>query len=104
MEELKKRGVKKIYIIATYSLFTSGIEDFKEYYNKGMFDKIYTTNLSYIPEEYKKESWLHVCDCSKVLSDIIFNIHNDESITEILRDKTEPMKLLEKKFKERRGD
>lgn len=104
MEELKKRGVKKIYIIATYSLFTSGIEDFKEYYNKGMFDKIYTTNLSYIPEDYKKESWLHVCDCSKVLSDIIFNIHNDESITEILRDKTEPMKLLEKKFKERRGD
>ena len=98
MKELKKRGIKKIFIIVTYSLFSNGILDFEEYYKNGMFDGIYTTNLSYIPEEYKNKSWLHVCDCSKVISDIIYNIHNDESISELLRDKTEPMKLLEKKF------
>ena len=100
IDELKRRGAKKVYIVVTFALFTKGIEKFKEYYNKGLFDGIYTTNLSYIPDEYKKESWLHVCDCSKVLSNIIYNIHNDLSISNILRDKSEPVKKLEKKFKE----
>lgn len=101
IDELKKRGVKKIYIVVTYALFTEGIDKFKEYYESGKFDGIYTTNLSYIPNEYKEESWLHVCDCSELLAKVIYNIHNDLSISEILRDKSEPIKLLEKKFNER---
>lgn len=63
-----------------------------------MLDGVYTTNLSYIPEEYKKEPWLHVCDCSKQIADIIFHIHNDMSISGILRDKSHPVKMLEMKF------
>lgn len=99
MKELKKRGIKKVYIVVTFALFTKGIEQFKEYFNKGLFDGIYTTNLSYIPEEYKNEEWLHVCDCSKVMANIIYNIHNDKSISSILRDRSEPIRLLEKKFR-----
>jgi len=63
-----------------------------------MLDGVYTTNLSYIPDEYKKEPWLHVCDCSKQLAEIIFNIHNDKSISGILRDKSHPVRTLEMKF------
>ena len=99
IDELKKRGIGKIFIVVTYALFSNGIEKFNEYYEKGLFDGIYTTNLSYIPDEYKKE-WLHICDCSELLALIIYNIHNDLSISEILRDKSEPIKLLEKKFRE----
>ena len=64
-------------------------------------DGIYTTNLSYIPEEYKKQPWLHVCDCSEIIANIIYNLHNDKSISSILRDKSEPIKLLEKKYNDR---
>ena len=99
IEELHKRGVKKIYIVVTYALFTRGIEKFEDYYKKGILDGVYTTNLSYIPEEYKKREWMHVCDCSPLLAQIIYNIHNDLSISEILRDKSYPVKLLENKFK-----
>lgn len=99
IEELHKRGVKKIYIIVTYALFTRGIEKFDYYYKKGILDGVYTTNLSYIPEEYKQREWMHVCDCSPLLAKIIYNIHNDLSISEILRDKSYPVKLLENKFK-----
>ena len=99
IDELKKRGVKKIYVISTYCLFTEGIDKFKHYYNKGFLNGIYTTNLSYIPDEYKSEEWLHVCDASKIIADIIYNIYNDLSISEILRDKSEPIKLLTKKFR-----
>ena len=98
MEELKRRNAKKIYLFVTYALFANGIDKFDEYYEKGMFDGIYTTNLSYIPEEYQQKPWLHVCDCSKLLAEIIYNIHNDKSISGILRDKSYPVKLLEKKF------
>lgn len=99
IDELKARKVNKIYIVVTFALFTTGIEKFNKYYENNMFDGIYTTNLTYIPEEYKNKEWLHVCDCSKTLAQIIYNIHNDLSISKILRDKSEPIKLLEKKFK-----
>ena len=101
IDELKKRGVKYIYIAVTYALFTKGIDEFQKYYDEGKFDGLYTTNLSYIPEEYKKAKWLRVCDCSKDVAEIIYNIHNDLSISDILRDKSYPVRLLEKKFEKK---
>lgn len=98
IEELKKRNVKHIYVVVTYALFTKGVDKFEEYYQNKMLDGVYTTNLSYIPEEYKKCKWLHVCDCSKQLAQIIYNIHNDLSISKIMKDKSYPVKLLEEKF------
>lgn len=98
IDELKKRGTKKIYLATTYALFTKGIDKFREYYEQEKFDGLYTTNLSYIPFEYQQEKWLHVCDCAPLVSDIIYNIHNDLSISSILRDRSYPVKLLEKKF------
>ncbi len=98
LEELKKRNVKHIYVVVTYALFTKGVEKFEEYYQNKMLDGVYTTNLSYIPEEYKKCKWLHVCDCSKQVAQIIYNIHNDLSISKIMKDKSYPVKLVEEKF------
>ena len=98
IEELKKYKVKHIIIAVTYALFTKGIDQFREYVEKDMLDGVYTTNLSYIPEEYKKEKWLHVCDCSDYVAKIIYSIHNDISITDLLRDKSLPIHLIEEKF------
>lgn len=98
IDELKQRGVKYIYLMTTYALFTKGIEKFEEYYKAGKFNGLYTTNLSYIPEEFNSCKWLHICDCSKDVAEIIYNIHNDQSISSILRDKSYPIKLIEKKF------
>ena len=98
IDELKRRKVGKIYLVATFSLFTKGIDKFDKYFKENKFDGLYTTNLSYIPAEFKDKEWLHVCDCSKQLANIIYNIHNDLSISSILRDKSVPIKLLEKKF------
>ncbi len=99
IKELNKMGVKHIYLTATYSLFTKGIEKFKELYNEKKISGVYTTNLSYIPKEYQEEKWLHVCDCSKDVAEIIYNIHNNLSISEIMKDKSKPVKLIEEKFK-----
>lgn len=98
IEELQKRNVKHIYIVTTYALFTKGIDKFQKYFEKKMFDGLYTTNLSYIPEEYQKAEWLHVCDCSKLIAEVIYNLHNDLSLSKILGDKSYPVKLVEEKF------
>ena len=98
IDELKKHNVKYIYLVVTYALFTRGIDKFRKYYEEKKLDGIYTTNLSYIPDEYKQEKWLHVCDCSMFMSEIIYNIHNDISISGILGDKSLPIKLIEEKF------
>lgn len=98
IDELKKRHVKYIYLMTTYALFTKGIDKFEQYYQEGKFDGLYTTNLSYIPKEYEKCKWLHICDCSKEIATIIYNIHNDKSISSILKDKSYPIKLVEQKF------
>lgn len=98
VKELRKRHIKHIYIIVTYALFTKGIEEFNKYYEEGKIDGVYTSNLTYIPEEYKNCEWLHVCDCSSQLATIIYHIHNDLSISQLLRDRSSTAKLLEKKF------
>lgn len=98
IDELIKHNVSHIYLITTYALFTKGINKFNEYYKMNKFDGLYTTNLSYIPKEYEKEKWLHICDCSKLIAEIIYNLHNDLSISKIMSDKSYPIKLLEKKF------
>lgn len=99
IDELNKRGIEHVFIMVTFALFTEGIETFKKYHREGLLDGLYVSNLSYIPNEYKKEPWLHVCDCSKTVAKVIYDIHNDLSITSILTDKSEPIRQLEKKLK-----
>ena len=98
IDELNKMNVKHIYIVVTYALFTKGVDQFDEYFNAGKFDGVYTTNLSYIPEEYKEKKWLHVCDCSEYVAEIIYTLYNKQSISDILRDKSQSIKLLDEKL------
>lgn len=98
IDELHKRGVSHIYVIVTFALFTKGIDKFNEYYQNKIMDGLYTTNLTYIDEKYKNCKWLHICDCSSEIAQIIYDIHNDLSISNLLTDKSKPVKLLERKF------
>ena len=100
IDSLHEMKIKHIYIMVTYALFTKGVDKFQEYYDKGLFDGVYTTNLSYIPKEYLNKEWLHVCDCSKFVAQIIYTLHNDCSISPLLTDKSIPIKLLNRKFKD----
>ena len=96
-EKLRARGAKKIFFITTFSLFTEGIEVFEEAYKNKSFDKLYTTNLSYIPEEYKKNKWLKVVDCSKRVAEIIDYIHKGKSLRKIVHGNEKIIELLKKK-------
>lgn len=95
-EELKRRKAKKVYLIATFSLFTNGIEIFKEAHKNKAFDKLYTTNLSYILDGAKKEKWIEIVDCTNYLARIIDTLNKKESIAPLLNGKEIVLDLLKK--------
>ena len=96
-ERLKKIGAKKVFFVTTFSLFTEGIEVFNESYKNNVFEKLYTTNLSYIPIAYRKEKWLKIVDCSKRIADVIDGIHDSKSLDKLCNDNERVIKLLDNK-------
>lgn len=91
--EMKKRGALGAYIVATFSFFTDGIEKFEDAYKKGIIKKIYTTNLTYLPNEYKGKLWICLVDCLEFLARIITNIIEGQSISYLV-DSDEKIKEL----------
>ena len=92
-EKLYNKGANNIYFIATFALFTEGIQEFDKAYEKGHFTKLYTTNLSYIPEEYQNKEWCHVVDNSYDIANIINTLHNKESLKPLLNGKEKILQL-----------
>ncbi|HIT89946.1 MAG TPA: ribose-phosphate pyrophosphokinase, partial [Candidatus Merdenecus merdavium] len=45
--ELKRRKANRIFVFSTFGLFTNGLERFDDAYEKGLIDRILTTNLIY---------------------------------------------------------
>lgn len=93
-KELKKRGAKNIYLVVTFALFTEGIEKFDQAYQEGLFDKLYTTNLSYVPEEIKNKPWYQEVDCSYQIAQIIDTLNKKLPTDELYNGK---QKILEKR-------
>ena len=75
--------------MTTFALFTKGIGEFNDAYEKGLFDKLYSTNLTYVPEEYKNLPWFYSVDCSSKVASIIDNLNNGKSIRSLLNGKEE---------------
>ena len=88
-EELKKKGARKIFLVTTFALFTEGIDNFKEAYKNKLFNKIYSTNLSYVPDSVKKEKWFFSVDCSSQVANIINTLNNNISIAHLFNGKEE---------------
>lgn len=86
-KKLKERGAEHIYLMTTFSLFTSGVEKFNCAYENGIFDKLYSTNLTYVPNEYKNLPWFFSVDCSEKVAKIINNLNEGKSIAPLLNGK-----------------
>ena len=94
--ELKKRGAKKVFLCATFAFFTEGIEKFDKAYEEGLFDAIYTTNLTYVKDEVKQKEWFIEVNCSKMIAQIIDTLNNEKSISNLMNGKTESFKKIER--------
>ena len=76
-------------------MFTEGTEIFDKAHEENIFDKIYTTNLTYINKNILKKEWIKVVDCSKKIAGVINLLNNGKSISPILDDKTKFFRKIE---------
>ena len=83
-KELKKRKARKVFICATFGLFTNGLAKFDEYYDRGLIDRILTTNLVYQTPELLSRPYYIDVDMSKYIALIIDNLNHDASLSELL--------------------
>lgn len=95
--ELKKRKARRVFIAVTYGLFTNGLEQFDKYYENGIIDRLFTTNLSHCPEELKSKPYYTSVDLSKYIALIIDTLNNDTSVNEIL----DPIERIQDLLKKR---
>ena len=82
--ELKERGANRIFICVTFGLFSNGTAELDAAYDENIFDSIYTTNLSYCPDEVKNKPYYHSVDLSKYISAIIDTLNHDTSVNDLI--------------------
>ena len=93
--ELKKRGASRVFCATTFGLFTNGFDKFDEAYEKGIIDKILTTNLVYQPDELLSKPWYINVDMSKYMALLIDTLNHDSSISDLLN----PVDRIQKRVK-----
>lgn len=91
---LKDRGANKIFMCSTFGLFTNGMTKFDEAYEKGIFDRILTTNLIYQTPELLSKPYYINCDMSKYIALIIDTLNHDDSISKLLNPVERIQKVL----------
>ena len=97
--QLKEKGARRIFLFITFGLFCNGLEIFDEAYEKGIIDKVFTTNLVYCPPELLARKWYHQVNMCKYVSYIIDTLNHDESISTLLNPVTRIHNLLDRQAK-----
>ena len=96
--ELKKRNAGRIFVIATFGLFTNGLEKFDKAVEDGLIYKVVTTNLAYQTPELLSREYYISCDMSKYIAYIIDTLNHDASISDLL-DPYQRIQTLVAKYK-----
>lgn len=81
---LKERGAGRIYICATFGIFTNGLDKFDQAHRDGIFDKVLTTNMVYQSPELLAKPYYISCDMSKYIALIIDTLNHDLSVSHLL--------------------
>lgn len=93
---LKKRKANRIFICATFGLFTNGLAKFDQAFENGIIDDILTTNLIYQTPELLERPYYIDCDMSKYIAFIIDTLNHDASISDLLSPSDRIQSLLAK--------
>lgn len=91
--ELKNRKARNVYVATTFAFFTEGLEKFDKFYKDGIITKVYSTNLTYVPDKLRDSEWFFRVDMSEFLARIINRLNYGKSIAKYM-DATEIIRRL----------
>lgn len=83
-KQLKAMNARRVFICCTFGLFTEGLKLFDTAYEKGYFDKVVTTDLTYLPPELYSRPYFIEADMSKFIASLIDFMNHDASMTNIM--------------------
>ncbi len=94
-KEIKEKGAHRVFLAATFALFTEGVEKFNRAYAEGIFDAVLSTNLTYRIPQLKECEWFVEADISKYISFIITAANVNESVSNLLDPSQKIRELVE---------
>ena len=83
-KQLKAMKARRVFICCTFGLFTEGLKGFDEAYEKGYFDKVVTTDLTYLPPEIYEKPYFIEADMGKFIASLIDFMNHDVSLSNVL--------------------
>ena len=83
-KQLKSMNAGRVYICTTFGLFTDGFDEFDKAYEKGYFDKLITTNLTYHDDICKTKPYYIEASMSMFLARIIDFLNHDAPMSAVL--------------------
>lgn len=81
---LKARKARKIFCVATFGLFTDGLEAFDAAYEEGTIDAVFCTNLIYRTPELLEAPWYRDVNVSRFVALIIDALNHNASLSSLL--------------------
>lgn len=95
-KELKARKARRVFLAATFGLFTDGLHAFEKAHQEGWFDLLLSTNLTWLSPELRERPWFREVNMSKYISLLIASLNHDASISGLLNPGERIEKLLER--------
>ena len=84
IEDLKQRNAAKIFLATTFAQFTRGSDKFQRLHDEGQLTRVYSTNLTYVPQTILDKPWFKHVDMSPFAAEVINNLNMNRSIEPIL--------------------
>ncbi len=94
--KLKEMNAKRVYLCCTFGLFTGGLKAFDNAYERCWFEKVVTTNLTYLPPELKERPYYAEADMSGFVADIIHMMNHDASMSNVMDTSEQLHRAIEK--------
>ncbi len=99
--QLKLRNARRVFICCTFGLFTDGLQAFDAAYEQGFFDKLVTTDLTYLPPELYTRPYFIEADMSKFIASLIDFMNHAASMSDVM-ETTDKMHSILEAYNERR--
>jgi ribose-phosphate pyrophosphokinase len=103
-KELKRRKARKVFVCATFGLFTNGLAEFDKYYEEGLIDRVLTTDLIYQKPELLERPYYVDVSMGKYLALLIDALNHDVSISHLLNPADRIQTLVERYKREQEFD
>lgn len=100
---LKDLGAKRVFVAASYTLLSSGYEGINQAYDFGQIEKIFSTNLSYLPRALQDMPWFEAADMSGNIAHVINAINHNDSLSALLRPEAQIDALIQS-YPKAKGD